>query len=388
MSEADTAADRRPPVLFVLMQTGRRANGGITSLGQIMKRVTRIRPIVLTNADGERVAEWRRSGLDVRTIPLPFETGTGITRRPLSHAAGYARYFRGIRRILKGEGARVIHANDPLAYQLALGPAARTAGTRLVLNLRGDRHGSYVRQALKGRMLLGRCDHALFLSEEMRDRWVQICPALRSRASITYSVVDFEKFRPGTESPDPFVLVSGAIRELKGQLEFLERAVPTIVRHGGRVVFAGDFSPDTDPYAAACARAAAPFGERVSFLGYRKDVADLVRQSAVVAVTSQHEGLVRAMLEGMACAKPVVSFDVCSAREILERRAPGAGIVVAQGDYDSLANALVGFLREPDARASAGSAGFAAARKLFAADQVVSRYEAVYLSLAESRVDE
>jgi glycosyltransferase involved in cell wall biosynthesis len=119
----------------------------------------------------------------------------------------------------------------------------------------------------------------------------------------------------------------------------------------------------------------------VRFLGHRDDMPELFARARVVAVPSRHEGLVRAMVEGMRCARPIVSFDVCSAREMLEEQAPGAGLVVERGDYQGMASALLHYCSDADAAAEAGRIGEAAAKRLFGPEEVVERYEETYDSL-------
>jgi glycosyltransferase involved in cell wall biosynthesis len=179
------------------------------------------------------------------------------------------------------------------------------------------------------------------------------------------------------------VLVPGVFWPKKGQLQFIRNVVPALAEHGIETWFAGDFEPDTNPYAAACAEAAQAYAGRVRFLGYRKDLPDLYREASVVAVPSRHEGLVRGMIEAMSCGRPVVSFDVCSAREILEQKSGGAGIVVPMGDYARMADALIHYSIDRSDQAAAGRAASASARILFEPDEVVERYERVYCALVK-----
>jgi glycosyltransferase involved in cell wall biosynthesis len=86
------------------------------------------------------------------------------------------------------------------------------------------------------------------------------------------------------------------------------------------------------------------------------------------------------MIESIACETPVVSFDVCSAREVLQER--GCGVVVESGNHEALAEAIARLASDEDARARLGAAGGRAARELFDPSEVVAAYERLYLSLA------
>jgi glycosyltransferase involved in cell wall biosynthesis len=154
--------------------------------------------------------------------------------------------------------------------------------------------------------------------------------------------------------------------------------VPTLHAQSIGVWFAGGVNPGAEDYMAACAEAAASFGDNVRFLGYVPDIAALIARSSAVAVPSHHEGLVRSMIEAMSCGRPVVSFDVCSARELLDDESGGAGVVVRSGDYPAMTDALVRYCTDPRLAKAAGQRGRAAALRLFDRDAVVERYESVY----------
>jgi glycosyltransferase involved in cell wall biosynthesis len=366
-----------PPVIFVLVQTDAAADGGISSISQIITRLQRHRPIIVTDRESDRLQQWRAGGIETHVIPQTMSKGA--LRNPLGTLRSYWSYARELRRLIRLSGAKVIHANDPAAVQLAIAPAKMT-GARLVFNLRGTFDPDETPSRRKYRLLFAAADHVLYLSRDMARRWRENVPGADSSCTVTYSAVDPSYFKPARNRrrDHPVVLVSGLIRPLKGQLEFIRNVAPKLAAEGVEVWFAGDFDPSSDPYMAACADAAAPLGNSVKFLGYRADIADLMTKSSVIAVTSRHEGLVRAMIEGMSCARPIVSFDVCSAREILEEQAGGAGIVVKSGDYAAMAGAILTYCRNRHAAAEAGEKGHAIAQRLFDPGVVVSRYEGAY----------
>jgi glycosyltransferase involved in cell wall biosynthesis len=358
-----------PAVIFLLPQSGAAADGGIASIGEIIARLRNHRPVIVTNRPTAQVERWRESGIETHVVPFG------------SDPASYARMFGVLRRLISSTGAKVIHANKPLALQLALAPA-KLSGTKLVLNLRDTIDPGRRPVRAKYRALFAAADHVLFLSNDMADRWAKLAANAKRRFSVTYSIVDPQRFAPSPpSSPEPpVVLLSGIIRPKKGQLEFLQQVAPILAERGIHTWLAGDFDPAADPYMKACAEAAAPLGDSVKFLGYRADIPKLMQRSAAIAVPSRHEGLVRAMVEAMASARPVVSFDVCSAREMLEG---GAGTIVKAGDFRGMAEALIGYCLDRDVATAAGTSGAALAAELFAPEAVVQRYERIYERLED-----
>ena len=371
----------KPAIIFVIMQTPASANGGIESITEVMRRLRRHRPVVLTNRASERSGMWQAMGIETHFIP-EF-VSSGWKKRPLAYLTTHLRYHRAVKRLIRETGARIVHANDLQAFQLALSAVKSSRGRRIAMNLRDTldpgrkpprrRYGAFFRAS----------DHMFFLSQDNAAWWTRVAPEASRSFTVTYSIVDRDRFAPTPPpvSGRPVVLVSGVFRPKKGQLDFLRHAAPVLVAGGAEIWLAGDFDPASDPYSAACAEAAEPLGDAVRFLGYRTDLPDLIAKATAIAVPSRYEGLVRVMIEALSCGRPVVSFDVSSAREILEDKAKGAGVVVELGDFAGLAHAALAYCRDPAAAAQAGRIGAEAARTLFDAERVAERYENAYCAL-------
>lgn len=378
------AHDTRPAVLFVALQTGAAANGGIASLGEVMRGLRDHRPVVLTNRKSAATESWKAHGVEIHI--LPECASQGLRKAPLATGKTYARYFAAVTRLLNRTGARVVHANDPLGFQLAL-PAVRfRRGTRIALNIRDTIKPGRTLPAKRYRLLFAAADHVFFLSRDMVARWVDIVPEVATKASATYSIVDFSRFspRPLCGEPQKVVLLSGVVCAKKGQLDFLRLASPQLASAGIETWLVGDFSPETEIYASQCLEAALPLGEMVHFLGYRRDLPDLYARAHVVCVSSHYEGLMRTMIEAMAAGRPVVSTDVASAREMLLQPSQQAGEVFPIGCREPMASAIIRLCRDEASNRELGLNGAAIARQTFAADRVVKAYEAVYARLCSA----
>ena len=375
-----TPAIRHDAILFVALQTDAGANGGIASLGEILRSLTRYRPIVLTNRESTVTQAWQAHGIEVHIVPE--KASLGLRNAPLASFSTYIRYFNAIRRLLTATGARVIHANDPLAFQLAYA-AGRSKGAKMVLNIRDTLGAGRTPPKRKYDWLFSTADHTLFLSRDMQSRWADISPIVLQASSATFSIVDFERFspRPLPGSGPPMVLVSGVICPKKGQLDFLRHVAPVLAAAGIEMWFSGDFSPETDDYSARCADAATPLGDAVKFLGYRRDVPELIAQAHVVAISSRYEGLMRTMIESMACGRPVVSTDVASAREMLEQPGQNAGAVFDFDQWAAMANTIVELCHDESRNRQLGNNGAAIAKSLFTRGNVVRTYEDCYDNL-------
>ena len=77
-------------------------------------------------------------------------------------------------------------------------------------------------------------------------------------------------------------------------------------------------------------------GEKVTFMGIRSDVQNILEESDVVVLSSHWEGLSLSSIEGMASGRPFVASDVDGLREIVG----GAGILFSHGDEQALAESI------------------------------------------------
>jgi glycosyltransferase involved in cell wall biosynthesis len=386
-------------IAFAIFQTGNRANGGVESVTQIIERARRVRPVVVTQLETPTTERWRRAGLEVHVRPAAFESwsaGATATRHIPANQAWMAELVRRRR-------FRVVHVNDITAF-VNLGVGARLGGARLVLNVRDVKPADQP-YTMKWRLAASMSDRVIALSAEMVDDLrARLCgdhllfgaPALEH----IYSVVDPESMRPPEDAeraalrarlglPDDRFAIAyvAAFNPKKAQLAFLQRGLRSLVERvpSALVCFVGDFAPDRDPYARKCADAVASQGleGHVRFVGFSTAVADWYRACDSVLLASRTEGLARCMIEGLACGTPIVSFDVCSAREILEGHR--CGLVAPSGDYDGLAAAVARLAGDRTLAAQLGATGAEAARALFDPDEVVRRYEDAYLALAGGR---
>lgn len=86
--------------------------------------------------------------------------------------------------------------------------------------------------------------------------------------------------------------------------------------------------------------------ESVLFTGHRQDVLNIMSASDAVLHTSKREGLSNVLVEAALAKKPIVSYEVSGAREVI--RDGETGFIVKQGDIRNAAERLQRLAKNPE----------------------------------------
>ena len=116
--------------------------------------------------------------------------------------------------------------------------------------------------------------------------------------------------------------------------------------------------------------------DKVSFMGARDDVADILRVSDIGLLCSHEEGFSNAILEGMAAGLPMVVTDVGGNAEAVVDGI--SGIVVPPHAPDHLGRAIKKLVNDPAMRKRMGAAGHERIAKHFSLDRCVDKYQKLY----------
>jgi N-acetyl-alpha-D-glucosaminyl L-malate synthase BshA len=115
----------------------------------------------------------------------------------------------------------------------------------------------------------------------------------------------------------------------------------------------------------------------VHFLGRIDAVAPLLASADLFLLPSDAESFGLSALEALACGVPALGYEIGGLREVVKNGV--TGILRPVGDVDGLAEGAKALLRDT-ARWNAMSAAAAAdARERFSSDQIVGRYEQLYI---------
>jgi glycosyltransferase involved in cell wall biosynthesis len=123
---------------------------------------------------------------------------------------------------------------------------------------------------------------------------------------------------------------------------------------------------------------------KLSFLGERDDVPQLLARADVFWLTSQWEGLPNVVLEAMACGKPVLARDVGACHELINHGE--TGFLISSRDAKQFADHTRELLRDPGRARAMGLAGRRLVEERFSVARMCQATETLYHSLLESRL--
>jgi glycosyltransferase involved in cell wall biosynthesis len=310
-------------------------------------------PILACPAEGELPDAVRARGF--RVVSCEFDR-----MRSTVHPASVLRYARALRResarvrdLCREHGVALIHAHHPVAAMYAV-KAVRELGVPLVMHV----HETLPLRPLYRLAMRYASPHAAHF----------VCVSAASRAmleslripdhkvQVIYNGVHPSFLGPRPEpaadvaGPGPNVGIFGVIEPRKAQHVFLHAAARLAPRFPtarfwvvGPVAFADD-----EPYHASLhALADAPaLRGRVTFTGYRPDVARLMMAMHAIALTSvAFDALPTVCIEALTLGRRLVASRVGGVPEIV--RDGDTGTVVPPGDIDALVDALARMLLRP-----------------------------------------
>ena len=107
-----------------------------------------------------------------------------------------------------------------------------------------------------------------------------------------------------------------------------------------------------------------------------------IQSSDILVHCSLREGLARTLPQAMLCGRPVVSFDVDGAKEVVNEN---TGRLIEPKNVEQLTNTCAELIEDKELRERLGRQGRESVREKFAPDTMVDAIEAVYRQLLEEK---
>ncbi len=331
----------------------------------------------------------KRTGVDLRLIP-------SLRRaiRPHHDAAA----LMALVRLFREERPDIVHTHSSKAGVLGRF-AARLTGVPIVVHtVHGLPFHPYEKAWLNAlyrwlEWICGRwTDRLVAVAEAMVDQGVAGGMAPREKFVVIRSgmelapFLDAERAREATRASlglapgDRVVVEVARLAPLKGHEDVLVAASRLAARHPSlRLLFVGDGELREALHARA---RALEVWERVVWTGMVEPdrVAAMLAASDVVVHASYREGLARVLPQALVVGRPVASYDIDGAREVIEDGVTGR--LVRAGDVAGLTAALDALLSDPASAARMATEGRRCCVEEFGHERMVERIDALYREIS------
>lgn len=277
----------------------------------------------------------------------------------------------------------VVHTHNAVAHYYSALASAGARG-RVFLNTRHGM-GSFARltkRELFFRIAMTTSDYGVMVCQAAADDAVARGRLSRKKARVVRNGTRLEPFlqqRPVPDLKERFgfnkdhflVMNVGRLNRHKGQATLLKSFVDVKPEAHLVVVGDGELRAPLEKQAAA-----SNLTDRVTFMGDRADVPELLACADLFVLSSNTEGYSIALLEASASGLPIVATDVGGNKEIVQHGA--TGLIVPPKESEPLTEAINGLIVNSSMRAEMAQAGRAWAMANGTMEGMVAGYEHLY----------
>ncbi len=315
----------------------------------------------------------------------------------ISAAPAFASYRSSLRRTFRSFAPDVIYANGFKAQIFAA--MVKPRASRLVWHTH-DYVSSRPIVARLFRRYARRADRLIANSKSVAEDIRSVLgPNSALPVDVVYNTVDLDRFSPRGErldldrlsglDPAPFgtlrVALVATMAWWKGHRTFLEamsrlRSLPVrgyliggpIYRTGGSENSLADLQDQAQKLGIS---------DRMGFTGFLPDTASALRSvDIVIHASTRPEPFGRALIEAMACGKPVITTGLGGSAEIVSA-GPGT-LTFWPGEADDLAKAISTLVRDPSLRKSMGDSARKTVVQHFGREQLAEELDRVMQSVS------
>ena len=264
--------------------------------------------------------------------------------------------LRAASNLLSSERIDVVHVHSSAALPSLL--LAKTLGKAVVMHSHGDEPLHPIRPALMRKIGMNLSNRIIAASKSNRDELIRNQRLSPEKVSVVYNGVSVEDFKPSSESSHVLskygiedggrVLLSiGTVQERKGQWKVIQ-CLPGILRRWPNLTYVNVGRAYDSSYQERLLEEARRLGlsERVRLLTEvsQEDLVSLINSASVCVHASVREGFGLAVVEEMACGKPVVTFDIPAMAEIIDSGVDG--LRVQPNSREDLTQSILKLLAE------------------------------------------
>jgi len=306
-------------------------------------------------------------------------------------------------RLIRRGGYQIVHTHTAKAGFLGRLAAALVGTPIIVHTVHGITFSQNQSPPLRAFYVLleriaGRFTHQFVtVGEDMRRSWIRAGIGDPRAYETIYSGMPLEEFLEagqmtgeerdelraslGYEPQHQLAMMAARLEACKGHTYLFEAVARVRPAHPDlRVIILGD-----GPLRAELERRTRELGidDIVRFMGHRTDFPQLLPAADLSVLTSLWEGLPRVLVQSAAAGRPILTFDVEGAWEVV--RDGENGLIVPSRDVDALSRRLDQLLADREWARSLGAAGPRRVGSEWTVETMIDRLDRMYQDLTLKR---
>ncbi len=380
-----------------LMHGAKNVGGGEYSIYFLIKNLRNdiFEPFVFYSTENEIIKKLGEDGIKLIHIPIPNRIASVYRDDIKTNPASIALYTFSlivsayhIIRLLKKNRIELLHPHDNLSKIIG-GAAARLCGVKVVTHCRDDLKNGLIGKTLR---LIYRffTNRIIAVSEKTKESLTVGSNSLTEKTTVIYNGVDLKLFTPKEDGSSLranlkigkgkiIIAIVAVLERYKGHIYLFQAVKKLLINRVNNFVclVIGDgreketllkYVNDEE------------LREDILFLGYRKDVPELLKITDILVIPSvAQEAFPRVALESMAMRVPVICTDFGGLPEaVIDGE---TGIIVPPMNVEDLQKALGHLIENPEERRKMGTAGRKRVEERFSIENNARKTEEVYLDV-------
>lgn len=309
----------------------------------------------------------------------------------MSHIKFIIRSYQKSTQILKKQEIDIIHHMLPAVYNQTFSLLAILKRTKKPPFVFGplsahiyprplDEKTSQILTSHLHRKTIQKCDQLVTITHQVKKMYSNFFD--EEKICVIPLGVDIDLFKPSDENTpkgDPELLFAGYLYKLKG-VEFLIKAMPIVMEKYKniklRIIGNG---PDKQPLQKLAETL--KISKNVTFEGFapHTQMPKYYQQCDIFCFPTLGEPFGKAIIEAMACAKPVVATNIGGSAEIIQNKK--TGILIEPGRSDLLANEILDLLNDGKQMKTIGSNARKLVAQKYSWEKIAVTYHQLYSKL-------
>lgn len=240
-------------------------------------------------------------------------------------------------------------------------------------------------------------DHFITVGEDMKRKYLEAGIGGEDRYTTVYSGMELARFLNASEytperiteikkelginSDDLVIGNVSKIQKRKGYIYYLDLARDILSKYDNiKFLIVG-----SGPYEEEIRKQVKGMGlsKNVIFTGYRTDVENMFAIMDIKVLTSLWEGLPRVLVQAAAAGKPIVTFDVDGAWEIVEEGKNG--FIVPMKDTDAMTKKIIELIENDNLRQRMAKYSRTKVNNKWSVEKMVEKIDMLYEGLLKDR---